>query len=209
MALTLRLGAVCKRRDSVFIGAVQYGSGDSVTWHDVYAYAGSKIRDSAWGARSPLYRLTTYTAASEAPQSLYIILISIAYIEMPNSWVLCLALALLFALYATLLSVYILVSPLPAIHLFGLDPCTAATVSPSPLVPFITIFGGRNFAIGLALLALHWQGMYRAMSTVLICCTVSGAVDMVVMSSWGMEGKTLGHGVGCVVLGLTGWSLLD
>ncbi len=126
---------------------------------------------------------------------------------MPNSWVL--RLAILFALYATLLSVYILVSPLAAIHLFGLDPYIAATVSPSSLVPFITIFGGRNFAIGLALLAFYWQGLYRAMGTVLICCTVSGAVDMVVMSSWGMEGKALGHGVGCVVLGLTGWSLLD
>ena len=126
---------------------------------------------------------------------------------MPNSWVLCLA--LLFALYATSLSFYILVSPLPAIHFFGLDPYTAATVSPSSLVPFITIFGGRNFAIGLALLALYWQGMCRAMGTVLICCTVSGAVDMVVMSSWGMEGKALGHGVGCVVLGITERGLLD
>lgn len=44
------------------------------------------------------------------------------------------------------------------------------------------------------------------MGTVLICCTVSGTVDTVVMSLWGMEGKALGHGVGCLVLGLTGWA---
>lgn len=44
---------------------------------------------------------------------------------------------------------------------------------------------------------------------VLLCCTVSGAVDTIVMSLWGMEGKALGHGVGCVVLGFTGWRLLD
>lgn len=59
------------------------------------------------------------------------------------------------------------------------------------------------------MLAFYWQGMYRAMGTILMCCTVSGAVDTVVMSLWGMEGKAVGHGVGCVILGLTGWGLLD
>ena len=126
---------------------------------------------------------------------------------MPNPWVL--RLALLFALYATLLSVYILVSPLSAIRLFGLDPIPLANISSSSPVAFITVFGGRNFAIGLAMLALYWQGMYRAVGTILLCCTVSGVVDTIVMSQWGMEGKALGHGVGCVVLGLTGWGLLD
>ena len=58
------------------------------------------------------------------------------------------------------------------------------------------------------MLAFYWQEMYRAMGTILICCTVSGAVDTVVMSWWGTEGKALGHGVGCVILGLTGWGLL-
>ena len=125
---------------------------------------------------------------------------------MPNPWVL--RLALLFTLYATLLSVYILVSPLPAIQLFGLNPYASASLSASSVVPFITVFGGRNLAIGLAMLAFYWQGMYRAMGKVLICCTVSGAVDTVVMSLWGMEGKALEHGVGCLVLGLTGWALL-
>ena len=125
---------------------------------------------------------------------------------MPNPWVL--RFALLFTLYATLLSLYILISPLPAIQLFGLNPYASASNTPSSLVPFITIFGGRNLAIGLAMLAFYWQGMYRAMGTVLICCTVSGAVDTVVMSLWGLEGKALGHGVGCLVLGLTGWALL-
>ncbi|KAF6219152.1 hypothetical protein HO133_004977 [Letharia lupina] len=126
---------------------------------------------------------------------------------MPNPWIL--RLAILFALYATFLSVYILVSPLPAIHLFGLEPYYSTPKSPSSLVPFITIFGGRNFALGLAMLALYWQGMYRAMGTIMICCTVSGAVDTVVMSLWGMAGKAMGHGVGCVLLGLTGWGLLE
>lgn len=32
------------------------------------------------------------------------------------------------------------------------------------------------------MLAVYRQGMYRAMGTVLICCTVSGAVDTFVMS---------------------------
>lgn len=125
---------------------------------------------------------------------------------MPQPWVI--SLALLFALYATLLSVYILAAPLPAIRLFGLDPYTPANISSSSPIPFITIFGGRNLAIGLAMLAFYWQRMYRAMGTILICCTVSGAVDTVVMTLWGMEGKALGHGVGCLILGLTGWGLL-
>ena len=126
---------------------------------------------------------------------------------MAHPWVI--RLALLFAFYATLLSVYILVSPLPAIRLFGLDfDYSASSSQPSP-IPLIVVFGGRNFAMGLAMLAFYWQGMYRAMGTVLICCTVSGTVDTVVMSLWGMEGKAFGHGVGCVVLGLTGWGLLD
>lgn len=47
------------------------------------------------------------------------------------------------------------------------------------------------------------------MGTVMICCMMSSAVDTVVMSSWGMEGKALGLGVGRVVLGLTGWALSD
>lgn len=59
------------------------------------------------------------------------------------------------------------------------------------------------------MLAFYWQGMYRAMGTILMCCTVSGAVDRIVMSFWGMEGKAVGHGVGCVILELTGWGLLD
>ena len=126
---------------------------------------------------------------------------------MPQPWVI--RLALLFALYATLLSIYILVSPLPAIRLFGLDPDPSTNVSPPAPVPLITIFGGRNFAIGLAMVAFYWQGMYRAMGTILMCCTACGVVDTVVMSLWGMEGKALGHGVGCVILGLTGWGLLD
>ena len=128
-------------------------------------------------------------------------------IRMPKIWVL--RLALLFTLYATLLSIYILLSPLAAVRLFGLDPYPPGEISPSFLVPFITVFGGRNLAIGLGTLAFYWQGMYRAMGTALICCMVSGTVDTVVMSLWGMEGKALGHGVGSLVLGLTGWSLLD
>ena len=36
---------------------------------------------------------------------------------------------------------------------------------------------------------------------------VSDAVDTIVISLWGMEGKGLGHGVGCVVLELAGWEL--
>lgn len=125
---------------------------------------------------------------------------------MPNPWVL--RLALLFALYATFLSVYILISPLPAIQLFGLNPYASASLPSSSLVPFITVFGGRNLALVLAMLAFYWQEMHRAMGMVLVCCTVSGAVDTVVMSLWGLEGKALGHGVGCLVLGLTGWALL-
>ncbi|KAL9134065.1 MAG: hypothetical protein Q9175_004752 [Cornicularia normoerica] len=49
----------------------------------------------------------------------------------------------------------------PIVRLYGLDPYTAPNVSPSSYVPFITIFGGRNFATGLAMLAFYWQGMYR------------------------------------------------
>ena len=85
---------------------------------------------------------------------------------MPNSWIL--RLALLFALFATLLSFYILASSLPAIRLFGLDPSPSTSVSQSPLVPLITAFGGRNLALGLLLLAFHWREMYGAMATVLI-----------------------------------------
>lgn len=48
----------------------------------------------------------------------------------------------------------------------------------------------------MAMLAFYWQGMYRVMGAVLICCTLSVAVDKVVMSLWGMKGKDLGYGVG-------------
>lgn len=51
--------------------------------------------------------------------------------------------------------------------------------------------------------------MYRAMGTILMCGTVSGAVDRAAMSLWGTEGKALEHGVGIVVLGLTVWGLWD
>ena len=68
------------------------------------------------------------------------------------------------------------------------------------------VFGSRNFAIGLAVLAFYWQGTYRADGLVLICCMVS--VDTIMISLRGMEGKALAHGVGCVVLELTGWELL-
>ena len=50
--------------------------------------------------------------------------------------------------------------------------------------------------------------MPKAMGTVLICCTAAGIVDTLVMALWGMEGKALGHGVGTVVMGLTGWGLM-
>lgn len=73
---------------------------------------------------------------------------------MPNPW--ALRLALLFALYATFLIVYILISPLPIIQLFGLDLYASASLALSPLVLFITVFGGRNLAIGLAMLAFYW-----------------------------------------------------
>ena len=84
-------------------------------------------------------------------------------------------------------------SPLPAIDFFGLDHCPSGDISRSSLVPFVTIFGGRNFAVGLAKLALHSKSMYRAMGTILICCTVSSVVDTVVMSLWSMDGKAMGH----------------
>ena len=58
------------------------------------------------------------------------------------------------------------------------------------------------------MLAFYWQRMYREMGTVLICCTLSGLVDAVVMSLWGVKGTALVLGLGCVVFGLTGWGLL-
>lgn len=70
------------------------------------------------------------------------------------------------------------------------------------------VFGSRNFAIGLAVLAFYWQGTYREEGLVLICCMVSDAVDTIMISLRSMEGKALAHGVGCVVLELTGWELL-
>ena len=101
--------------------------------------------------------------------------------------------ALLFTLYATQLSVSTFVSPLPAIGVFGLDHHCSGNVSRSSLVPFVTIFGGRNFAIGMALLALYSKGICRAMSTVLICCTISSVVDTAVMSLWSMDGRAMGQ----------------
>ena len=69
-------------------------------------------------------------------------------------------------------------------------------------------FGGRNFAIGLAILGFFWQGTYSIVRIVLICCMVSDAVNKIVMSLWGMERKALGNGVGCVVLDQRGGSCL-
>ena len=70
------------------------------------------------------------------------------------------------------------------------------------------VFGSRNIAIGLAVLAFYWQGTYREEGLVLICCMVSDAVDTIMISLRGKEGKALAHGVGCVVLELTRWELL-
>ena len=139
---------------------------------------------------------------------IYGTIVSTIYIQMPNPWIL--RLALHFALYAIAISIYIMVSPFPAFHLFlfGQEPYPLAGVIQTPLVPIIALFGGRNFAVGLAMLAFHWQRRYRAMGTVLICCTLSGLVDTVVMSLWGMKGTALVLGLGCVVFGLTGLGLL-
>lgn len=70
------------------------------------------------------------------------------------------------------------------------------------------VFGSRNFAIGLAVLAFYWQGTYREEGLVLICCMVSDAVDTIMISLRGKEGKALAHGVEWVVLELTRWELL-
>lgn len=110
-----------------------------------------------------------------------------------------------FALYATLLSVHILVLHLPSIRLFGLDAYIVATFSPSPLR-----YGIREPQLchRTRCTGVYWQGTYRAEGLVLICCMVSDAVDTIMISLRGMEGKALAHGVGCVVLELTGWELL-
>ncbi|MCJ1303323.1 hypothetical protein MMC08_006131 [Hypocenomyce scalaris] len=129
---------------------------------------------------------------------------------MPHPW--AVPLALLFASYGTALSLYTFISPLAAARLIGLDlePPTIS-VSPPPgdlALRFVPLFGGRNLAVGLAILAFYWQRMPRAMGTVLICCAAAGVVDTVVMGVWGMAGKAWGHAVGTAVMGVTGWGLM-
>lgn len=87
--------------------------------------------------------------------------------------------ALLLAVYACLLSLYTFISPLGAARLYGLDLESSVSASSTPenlAVRFAPVFGGRNFALGLAILTFHWQRMPRAIGTVLTCCMVEGSV---------------------------------
>ncbi|MCJ1471778.1 hypothetical protein MMC13_000419 [Lambiella insularis] len=129
---------------------------------------------------------------------------------MPHPW--ALRSALIFTAYGTALGLYAFINPRSAARLYGVDiqPSldTIATHEEQSAVPFVFAFAGRTLAVGAALFVFYWQQMPRAMGILLLCLTVGGAVDVGVTSSWGLEGKALVHGVGAVVMGLTGWGLL-
>ena len=95
--------------------------------------------------------------------------------------------------------------------MFGLD------LEPSPHDPtssenkalqFVPIFGGRNLALGLATYVFYWRRMFRAMGVLLLCCMAAVIVDTVATGFGGMKGKAWTHGIGTVVMGLSGWGLL-
>lgn len=128
---------------------------------------------------------------------------------MPHPW--ALATALVFTTFGNILSIYALASPLTAARMFGLDlGPRSSDQSPSgnQALRFVPVFGGRNLAIGLATYAFYWQQMPRAMGMLLLCCTVAGIVDTVVMGLWGMKGKAWTHAVGTVIMGLSGWGMM-
>jgi len=73
-------------------------------------------------------------------------------------------LALLFTTYSLLISLFIFLRPLLAIEIFGLH--VPASMK-EDVVPFIYIFGGRNFALGVASAGFWWGGREREMGFVL------------------------------------------
>ncbi|MCJ1258893.1 hypothetical protein MMC24_006727 [Lignoscripta atroalba] len=125
---------------------------------------------------------------------------------MPHPW--ALPAALIFGTYGSALSIYTFLSPLPAARLFGLDISPSFSPRENPAHGFVPVFGGRNLALGLMILAFYMQRMPRAVGTVLMCMTAAGTVDTVVMALWGMEGKAWVHGIGTVMMGMVGWGLL-
>ena len=117
--------------------------------------------------------------------------------------------ALLVALFSVAVSLHTFVSPLAAARNHGFDlGSSSAAGGPGAGLAFVPIFGGRNLAVALAMFAFYWQRWPKALGTVLLCCTVSAVVDVVVTSRWGMEGMAWQHVGGAVVLGVVGWGLV-
>lgn len=119
--------------------------------------------------------------------------------------------ALFFATVGSSLGIYAFISPLAAARMHGIELEHSASGSPSSnraAVHLVTVFGGRNLASGLTMLALYWQQMPKALGTMLLCTVAAGVVDTVVTSRWGTKQKAWGHAIGTTILGLTGWALM-
>lgn len=127
-------------------------------------------------------------------------------VKMPHP--LALPTALLFLGSGTILSLYTFISPIAAARIYGIDLQQSTGNPPDADYRFVPVFGGRNLALGLATFAFYWQGMPRAMGTLLLCLTVTGMVDIVVTSLWGMKDKAWTHAAGTVIVGLAGWGML-
>ena len=124
-------------------------------------------------------------------------------------------LALVLSTYSILLGLYTFIFPHSAASLYGLDirkrvappDCQGSEEEEEVAALFVAVFGGRSVALGVAVVALYYQRMYRAMGTILLCCALGGVVDVVVCGFKGTDGKAVGHAIGLVIMTFLGWRL--
>jgi hypothetical protein len=107
------------------------------------------------------------------------------------------------SLFTGILAVF---SPVPFARTFGVEADVLTKSSENPTSPYILLFGGRKMTLGLALWALWYQGMDRALGTLMCCVVVGGVVDVFVTGKYGV--KWFSHAVGTVAFGVVGALLL-
>lgn len=128
---------------------------------------------------------------------------------MPLSW--APPVALLFAAAGSGLSIYSFIDPISAARHFDIDlttqPPPIMYTNNEPSVQFVCMLGGRNLAIGIATAVFYVQRAYRPMSILVLCSTVRGIVDSVVIGKlFGLQ-KGLSHMVPKILMGAVGWAL--
>ena len=116
------------------------------------------------------------------------------------------SLAWIFTLYIIFACLSIFIDPLSSADLYGIS--LKSEPSDGLAFKYFQVMGGKSIAGGFTALVFGLGRNYRSMGTMLLCYSVSGVVDTTVVGEVGIEGKAIFHGVGTVILGWVGWSLL-